>query len=647
MSNFADTQVIEAKYEAVFGAHLYSVIKSRIAVILRKNGFSVAYEDFVFRVVLTKTSEHEEDVEFDIVSEGVVDEEESAALALGMQRNVVMGECQVEFDGQLIPRLVVVQYAQDRTIVPEVGNLYAPVSSSFEQRGMVMDLESGEVLCPGISWVKTVDDIQVFEDIYSDELHRPRLQIPVEGANVTFFQDPKDGNIYICTGHRVMRIDDIIRFGGSKWNFYGKGFQGESSGVLQFDHGSRYLDIHLAAVECIGNAALEVLGVTEIGDKSQIADLLYTSVHKVFFEKSANLVITGILTGKAFAGRSMTLTEEDLEQITFTPTAYLERNFWESGRTQWVQEADEKLEKWAALDRVFSSVCLDVTRFEIIVKPSEYYKTYSPVVWMNHPLSNKEDLLIIQHFRENGSRGVYRFRTPETIFRDSVLRGTPAELEEVKDLFPKHRARSYATPATIRERVHQIITLSIVGKQEYAFQSIDVLGSLGAKIFGGYVRTAVSSLVSSSLLEHWMDIAFPVSDFAIKTSELDKVNIPRMLNSPVNRKVCNGLSVLYACASDCIRPKIIEATADFFASRVRVAAVAFLPASAFSKAESEYMKTHPAKEGHLPVGVHKLRNLRTFPDTPASAAQRKYKLAGRLTRNTVLDIQFMDSVASF
>jgi hypothetical protein len=165
MSNFADTRVIEAKYEAIFGAHLYSVIKSHIAVILRKNSFPVSYEDFVFRVVLTKTTEREEDVELDIVRDGVVDEKETEELRVGMQRDMIMGECVVEHDGQCIPRLVFVQYAQDYSIKPEFGNMYAPVSSSFEQRGMVIDLETGEVLCPGISWVKTVDDIQVFEDI--------------------------------------------------------------------------------------------------------------------------------------------------------------------------------------------------------------------------------------------------------------------------------------------------------------------------------------------------------------------------------------------------------------------------------------------------------------------------------------------------
>jgi hypothetical protein len=444
-----------------------------------------------------------------------------------------------------------------------------------------------------------------------------------------------------------MRIEDILNNAGSKWNFYGRGFEGNSKGVLQFNQGDRTMDIHLAALECIANAALDYMGVTEIPEKNeQIPEFVCSSIRKVLFEKAGNLVVTGIISGNAFAGRSLRLTAEDYDRVTFSPTAYLERNLLESGRTQWVQEADEKPLEWKRLDRVFSSVSLDIDAiFGITTTPSEYMKTHIGSIWFNHLFSPKEDLLIVQYVRENGSRGMFRLRTQEAVFRDAVVRGTNEEIEEVKAFFPKHRSRNYGTAATIEERVKQVITLSISGKQNYAFQSVDVLGSMGAKIFGGYVKTAVAKLLPKESLDHWMDVAFPISDFSIKTSEMNEVKVPRMLVSPANRKVCNGLAVLYACTSPCLKDKVVEATAEFFATRAAIAAVAFLPPSAFSKIELEYLKEHPGKDGHLPVGIHKLRTLRTNAEQGTmTASQRKYKIAGYLSRNTVLDIQFMKSV---
>lgn len=662
--NTSETRYIESKYETVLGVHSYSLVKSLISNILQNNGYEVSYGDFVFKVVRSLWNEETENTKFGIVdSEGVLDEEETKVIALEMQKERVNRECVFEYGGQMIPRIVSVQYAFDYTNPPTSGNMYSPVSPHFGQRGMVINLETKEVLCPGMSWISVVDDLDTFDEIYKDVMHRPYLQIPVEGANVNIFRDNADGKLYIGTGHNVMTFEKILYGGGSVWNFYGKDFGSSSGGVIRFEHSKRNFDIHLAALECVANVALEYLvslGRTDISSNQTNATEFVTKiVNEAIFDKNPNLVINGILTGMSFAGRSKTLSEEDLEFVTFTPTAYLERSFSsEHGKTIWDQEGDERLDLWSSLDRMFSKFSLDINKFSFDrgMIPSDYYVVNKrDNVWSTLTnddfldlISDKEDLLLIQFVRENGSRGMFRYKTPQTEFRDDVLRGVGAELEEIKRFFPKCRSRNYATPNTIRERVHQIITLTIAGQNRYTFQTIDVLGSRGSKDLGDQIKMALSQILSEEMNRHWSDIAFPISDFYIETQDLERTSVPRKLSSPVNRAVCNSIAVLYACASEVLRPVIVKTIAQFFASRASIAALSFLPEHAYKKIESRFMEsvreTFPSDRLH--AGVHKLRQLRENSSKTPNNASRKYKIAGLLSKKTALDIMFMSAVVN-
>lgn len=647
----ASTQYIDSKHETVFGPHLHSLIKSHILNILRKNNYSVEYDDFVYKVVRSHWDETSEDTKF-----GVEDPETNEEVHLDMQRERILKECTVEFDGENFPRLVAVQYAQDYSRVPASGNMYPPVGN-FQQKGMVIDLGSLEILNPGMSWIKNVEDIQTFDDIYTDGHYSSTVQVPVEGATVSVFIDPVDGQIYFATGHRVLSLRKVFLHNrGSRWNFFGKDLQISSGGIFSVGKTARGFNIHGAALECMVNACIDYKGIDDLpqGDEA-LLDWIEKLIKKEVFMVSENLVLVGLVSGKSFAGQSQTLTEEDLEFTTFTPTSYLLRQFnHQTQQTFWSQDLEMAVTHWEELDNIFSSYALNIEKFMIDGLPSDYYSSASSSasIWLTDSnskniglLNRKEDLLLIQEIQENGLRGVYRYTTKQTDFREDVLRGFGQELEEIKAFFPRHRARTNPTPANIHERVQQVITLSIAGKNVYTFQQIDLLGSVGAKAFGERVSDETAKLCGKDLFDHWKDIAFPISDFSIQTSELGWKTVPRMLVSPINRSLCNSLTVLYACASESLQDRIVESVARFFHDRALVAATAFLPHHAYTKIENRYFGDFPQADdsGRTPAGIHKLRMLRSLSANTASHSSRKYKIAGLISKNTALDIAFMSS----
>lgn len=648
------TKFTDIKYETVFGVYLHSVIKSHILNILRDNKYLAEYNDFVYKVVRSRWTEDGEDVEF-----GGKDQQEAEQAHVEMQRERILRECTVEFVGENIPRLVAVQYAQDYSKIPVSGNMYPPVGN-FRQKGMVIDLGSREILNPGMSWINTVENIQVLDDISIDTFWTPTVQVPIEGATVSMFIDPVDDQIYLATGHRVLSLRKIyLHNRGSRWNFFGTDLRSYAGGIFYVGNTARGFNIHGAALECIANACLDHKGIDQLSaNDEEVLDTVESLIKETIFSGSKNLVLVGLVSGKSFAGQSRTLTEEDLEFTTFTPTSYLLREFHpESRRTHWAQELETEDSSWDRLDAILRPYSLDIDKFTVDHLPSTYYATPSEntFIWLTGNntekigmMNDKEDLLLIQEVRENGSRGIYRYCASQTKFRENVLRGVGEELEEIKTFFPKHRARTTPTPANIRERVQQVITLSIAGNSLYTFHQIDLLGSDGAKKLGGRIFEETQKLCGKDRFNHWKDVAFPISDFSIQTTELGSKTVPRMLVSQINRSLCNSLTVLYACASESLREQIVLSIAEFFANRAAVAAAAFLPHRAYTDIERKYLEAVPKKDAdtRLPAGIHKLRILRSLSATTSTHSSRKYKIAGLISKNTALDITFMASVVN-
>lgn len=650
--NTSSTVFINAKHENVLGSHVHSLIKSIVLNILRNNEYVVEYDDFVYKVIRARSEEEVSDMKF-----GVCDEKENELVQLEMQRERILRECVVDANGEKIPRLVGIQYSQDYSKQPVYGNMYPPVGN-FRQKGMVIDLETEEILNAGMSWVNVVNDIQVMDDLVKDEYHRPMVELPIEGATVSVFYNANDDNIYFCTGHRALTIKKIFLHNrGSQWNFYGRGSEIYSGGVFSIGQSSKNFNIHAAALECVANSAFFQASIEELPEtEMELLAMIESTVKKVFFSDYPNLVISGIVSGKSFAGQSRTMSKKDLEFTTFTPTSFLLRHYNpETRKTTWVQEPDELEHVWNWLSIQFCPFALDGNKFRIDVLPSEYYSMVSDssLIWATDAnredlrlIGGFEDILVVEEIRSNGSRGVYRYCSEQTEFRENVLRGVEEELEEIRTFFPKHRARANPTPANIHERVHQVITLSIAGKSRYSFQMIDVLGSEGAKRFGELVSDEVEKLCGKQLFDHWADIAFPLSDFSIQTSEVGIRKVPRMLSSPTNRNLCNSLAVLFACASEALQDQIVHTVAEYFQLRATVASTAFLPHHAYAKIENRYFGEFPQVDsnGRIPTGVHKLRMLRSNSASAVSNSSRKYKIAGLISKNTVLDVIFMSSV---
>ena len=652
VAHVTKTLYTEQKYENILGSLSVSICKSLIANILNDNGYPVSYDDFVFKIVRSHWTKETTETKFALVDkDGNIDEEESDKVALQMQRERINRECVWDYDGNMLPRVVSVEYSPDLSFSNDAGVMLPPSNPNFGQRGMVINLERGEILCPGISWMKVTDDLETFNEIFEDAMYLPSLQFPIEGASVSVFRDGFDGQIYFGTGHKVVTLEKAFYGGGSRWNFYGRGFEGNSGGCLAMEQNEKFIDIHKATLECVANSVFQYLGITDLPETDSIPSLIKDCLNKTIFDEHPNHVITGILTGKMFAGRSRILSREDVDLITFTPISYVERLFSVGGKkTVWEQNEDvDYLDKF---DDVFSPFSLPYGKIFVRgMTPEEYYKELAQTEFEVGILSNAEDLIISQTINENGSRNVFRYKTREAEFRDSVVRGDENEHEEIRVFFPKHRFRNYATPNTIHERVHQIVTLTISGKKKYRFKEIDVLGTKVARELGGKIREELSNLLPRDMFEHWVNIAFPLADFEIETADFEietaSRTVPRMLVSRVNRSVCNSLSVLYACAAECLRPVIVRSIAELFASRARIAAVAFLPHHAYTKIERNFMKTHRESSEHpLPVGVHKLRRLREKSSDATSNGSRKYKIAGHISRTTVLDLMFMRSVVN-
>jgi hypothetical protein len=228
-----------------------------------------------------------------------------------------------------------------------------------------------------------------------------------------------------------------------------------------------------------------------------------------------------------------------------------------------------------------------------------------------------------------------------------VIRGgTEKELEEVATFFPRHRNRKFPTPANVRERVQQVITLSIRGNGYYAFHHVPVLGSKGAIQFRDLVSQRMDELMDTnlkSLSVHWEDVAYPLSQFGMKPEQEPSTH--KFYRSEQNKRVCNGLAVLYACVSEGLKSVVVDEVARYFISRMLIAMAAFLPGRSLGLMERSYLSAINYEGDSLPIGIHKVRLV--CPNTNLSNSQRKYRIAESISNLSFLDVSFAMGFVNF
>lgn len=633
-------------------------VKFCIQNVLVKNGF-LAQEDgtdcFTYKVIRSKWVAEDDVYNFEFLTDHMNNRlEESDEERLKLREHYLSKEC----FAPLTPRLVLVNYTENRGMAISPGNNMYPPIGNFVQKGMVINLETQEVLCPGTSWINTIFDTNELMVLAADTVLGNHLQQPIEGATVSMFYYPEADEIFLGTNRRVLKLSKIIIGGGSRWNFYGAGAVDESlqSMFPLTSNNQLQFDIHRGALHVILEVAMDNLGIEDFvcDTVEETIEFVKNTLKIVFFPPgNENVVYGGILSGKPFANQSKVLSAAEYDHLTFTLNSVARRTLdKETGKTLW-NESNKS--HWFEL---FQSHSQDITRFEVNTEDVEVFCKTS-------------DVLVISDMNTNGSRRIVRYQSSNTRFKDWVIRGgSDAELEEIYTLFPRHRRRGISTPCNIRERVQQIITLSIrsmtrshnvpeddvnsivKGKQrvitlseflknpEYAFQSISVLGSSLSIELGDKIKSRMNSLMSDRLKavnQHWVDISYPLAPFYV-TSDCDLPSF-RMFRSDTNRAVCNGLAVLYTCVSEGLREPIVDEIARYFISRLLIGAFAFLPDKVCLAYQESYMNNYERKEGFLPISIHKFRMM--IPPRQESNSRRKYTIAHNLSKTTFLDISFM------
>jgi hypothetical protein len=628
-------------------------VLSRIYNVLLNNGLldpSDTYESFEYKVIRANWTPEDEAMKFEVLTDAennILPESEEERNRV--YQHLLSKEC---FKGD-IPRLVLVNYAEKRDAKLSPGNNQYPPLKNFSQKGMVINLETQEVLCPGTTWMSTVTRPEEARTLAADTIVGFRVQRPIEGASVSMFYYPEGKEIFIGTNKRVLKISKIISGGGSRWNFYGSGAVENSSGLFPLiSEDQLRFDIHRGALSVFLNIALDHLGISGF-ECDDPAEFVTKVLHDVFFAGNENLVYNGILSGRPFASQSKTMDDSDYEDLTFTLNSVAKRTFqteshstiWEEAVYKTVNGVVYPSEVCESLAESLDKFSLNISKFE--VDPDSLFSKNGVNLWNAPELEDSEDVLFINDISPNGQRGIIRYQAPETRFREYVIRGgSEGEFHEIAEFFPRHRNRKFPTPANIRERVQQVITLSTQGSGYYAFQHVPVLGTPGSRILKSLVSERMKELMNEKLFaasRHWEDIAYPLSQFDLAPGQ-ESTN-HRFFQSEKNRKVCNGLAVLYACVSNGLKNVVVDEIARYFISRMLVAMTAFLPTHALNSMESSFLH-HISFEGdNLPIGVHKIRLIR--PEPTLNNSQRKYRIAHSISHLTYLDIHFAMGFLNF
>lgn len=628
-------------------------VLSRVYNVLLNNGLldpSDTYESFEYKVIRANWIPEDEALKFECLTDAennVLPESEEERNRV--HQHLLSKEC---FKGD-IPRLVLVNHAENRDAKLSPGNNQYPPLKNFSQKGMVINLETQEVLCPGTTWMSTITHSDDMKVLAADSLIGVRVQGPIEGATVSMFYYPEGKEIFIGTNKRVLKISKIIAGGGSRWNFYGSGAVENTSGLFPLTSEDQLrFDIHRGALSVLLNIALDHLGISDF-ECNDPAEFVTKVLHDVFFAGNEDLVYSGILSGRPFASQSKTMDDSDYEDLTFTLNSVAKRTFqpgsdatfWEESVYQTVNGVVYRSGVCETLAESLDKFSLDISKFE--VDPEDLVSSNAVNLWNAPELGDSEDVLFIYDIERNGQRRIVRYQAPESRFRDCVIRGgSESELEEITEFFPRHRNRKFPTPANIRERVQQVITLSVRGSGYYAFQHVPVLGTPGSKFLKTLVSYRMNELMDEKLSEasrHWVDVAYPLSQFDMASGQ--ETTNHRFFHSEKNRKICNGLAVLYASVSEGLKKVVVDEIARYFISRMLVAMAAFLPARALKTMESSYLRQTCFEGDNLPIGIHKIRLI--CPEPTLNNSQRKYRIAETVSKLSYLDIHFAMGFVNF
>lgn len=614
--------------------------------ILASNGFlhqSDTVDCFEYKVIRLNWSQEDETFKFVALVDAEGNElPESEEAHEQYRQHLLAKEC---FKPE-VPRLVLVNYAENREApLSPANNMYPPIGY-FSQRGMVINLEKREVLYPGSSWINLIVNPMDLVVLGSDTWLGSHIQRPIEGATVSMFYHPEGDEIFLGTNRRVLKLSKIISGGGSRWNFYGSGAvetENENSIVPLSSPDQLKFDIHRGALHILVDIAMEHMGIANFHcyTEDQIIEFTKMCLKTTFFPPGKeNLVYGGIVSGKPFANQSQTMHVEDYDTLSFTLNSLAERTFSpETMLTTWVDVMSSNKE----LVALFKGHSLDISKFETEV--ADVLKMdVGNNEWNCKQLHPSEDALVIYDMQTNGHRRIVKYQAEESRFREYVIRGgSEEELAEIKAFFPRHRNRKFPTPSNIRERVQQIITLANHGKNDYAFLGVDVLGTPGSQQFGQKIADRTVELMDPSLFElsyHWKDIAYPISEFNLPTVPLPNTTSHKMFRNERNRRVCNGLAVLYASVSDGLKWVVVDEVARYFVARMMIASVAFLPAKVFQTMVRSFVSASGFQGEGSPIGVHKMTT-RVIPDPNLTNSQRKYRIADNVSKLSFLDVNFI------
>jgi hypothetical protein len=634
-----------------------TAINTIIFDVLLSNGMLTAsdtFESFEFKVIRAKWTPEDESIKFlhltDAENNVLPESEEERER---VSQHLLEKEC---YQPQ-VPRLVLVNYTEDRSAKLSPGNNMYPPLKGFSQKGMVINLETKEVLCPGTSWMNTITDISDLKVLAADSMMGVRVQRPIEGATVTMFYYPEGDEIFLGTNRRVLKLSKIICGGGSRWNFYGSGaVNAQMEGLFPIvSEDQLKFDIHRGALTVLLEIALDYLGISDFSCSTdeQIVSFVSTILKTVFFPSgNENVVYSGILSGRPFANQSKVMDLEDYENLSFTLSSVSRRVKAEDFRTTWEEIAYNTIEGityrsevGGSLFDIFRGRSLDVSKFE--VDPESIKRSNADNVWEAPEMNDSEDILVIYDMAENGQRRIVRYQSPESRFRDFVIRGgSDQELEEVASFFPRHRNRKNPTPANIRERVQQVITLSIRGTGYYAFHHVPVLGTEGAIQLSNLVSKRMYELMDARLVDasrHWEDVAYPLSQFTLRPDQEPASH--KFYRSDKNKRVCNGLAVLYACVSEGLKEVVVDEIARYFISRMLIAMAAFLPARSLDMMEQSFLRAIQFEGENVPIGIHKVRIV--CPNPTLNNSQRKYRVAESVSNLSFLDVSFAMGFVNF
>jgi hypothetical protein len=600
-------------------------VKETIFEILKRNGFihdqEGALDSFDYKVIRSKWTPHDVVLKFDslvdVAGKPIETEEEDKAIV----REYLMEKEHFHRspDSVLIPRLVLVHYVEkEKEELGEIPYSARPPVGEFRQRGMVINLETSEILCVGSSWIETAHSLRDFNELIemAETLGTPVVHHPIEGAAINMFYCPTNKEVFIGTNRRVLKLSKILSGGGSRWSF---------ASPVEFN-------IHKKALEIFLEIGMEHMGISSADARGEeYVDFVNMIIRSTFFPAGdENVVYSGTLSGLPFANHSKIMKSWYYESTTFTLNGVSERTLTTDGKTTWKRSSSN-----GRRERLFIDCSLDTYAFSVD----------TPI----DKLSFDDDVLLFWPMAENGTRQIHKYRSEEARFREQVIRGMHREeIEEIENFFPLHRNRKQGTAANIGERVRQVITLAIKGKNSYAFDLERMLGGSEAtelnSLITSYIDEMFTQEFKAGVIHHWKDVAYPSEEFIVSDNEIKKLS-PRTFHSAVNRRLCNALTVLYSSVAAPLKRIVVHEIIQFFVARAMIAATAFLPTKRFEELSNEYVKMNPQDlhPGHeLPIGVYKLkRMISSIQETTMTNSKRKYRIADKVSNLSSLDVSFI------